>query len=171
MTEGELLARAQGGDEEALARLCQEAYPLLFGYLQKLTLDRQLTEDLTQKAMLRGLERLGQFRGESKFSTWLIKIATNLYQDELRTQRRKVRLWQEPREPAPDPLLPIAVREVLAELSPKLRAPILLKYYGDLSYAEIAELLEVPVGTVKSRLYTAHRQLQKLWEGAEGDEG
>ncbi len=88
MIEQELLSRAQSGDREALARLLHGAYPILYGYLQKLTLDGYRAEDLTQKTMLRAMERLNQFRGGSKFSTWLIKIATNLYRDELRAEER-----------------------------------------------------------------------------------
>jgi len=170
--EQELLSRAQSGDREALARLLHGAYPILYGYLQKLTLDKYRAEDLTQKTMLRAMERLSQFRGESKFSTWLIKIATNLYRDELRAEERQRRaLGQLPLKSNPDPLLPAAIYSALKELTPQLRAPILLKYYCDLSYAQLAELLKVPVGTIRSRLHYAHRQLKKILEGDGWDEG
>ena len=158
--------KAKAGDREAQARLLQEAYPIVYGYLQKLTLNRQLAEDLTHEAMIRGLERLSQFRGECKFSTWLVKIATNLYRDELRRQKRRERLGFAPKR-QPDPTLGAWVFAALKELSPNLRAPVLLKYYCDLTYEEMADLLEVPVGTVKSRLHYAHRRLLELLEGEE----
>lgn len=168
----DLLNQAKDGDREALARLLHDAYPIVYGYLQKLTLDRYYAEDLTQKTMIRGLERLSQFRGESKFSTWLVKIATNLYRDELRgEERKKQALAKLPQLSEPDPQLPAMICSALGELSPQLRAPILLKYYCDLSYQEMADLLKIPVGTVRSRLHYAHRHLKNILEGEGAGEG
>jgi RNA polymerase sigma-70 factor (ECF subfamily) len=169
--EHELLSKAKAGDREALARLLHDAYPIVYGYLVKLTLDRYLAEDLTQRAMIRALERLTTFHGESKLSTWLVKISTNLYRDELRKEKRR-RGAEEmlPQSTEQDPHLRSEILSALSQLTAQMRAPILLKYYCDLSYSEMAELLGVPVGTVRSRLHYGHERLKKILEGdGEGD--
>ena len=150
----EELLKAKAGDREAQARLLQEAYPIVYGYLQKLTLNRQLAEEPDPRGHDPGPGTPQPVSGECKFSTWLVKIATNLYRDELRRQKRRERLGFAPKR-QPDPTLGAWVFAALKELSPNLRAPVLLKYYCDLTYEEMADLLRIASG--HSEIQTALR--------------
>ncbi|WP_336771425.1 RNA polymerase sigma factor SigY [Paenibacillus sp. MMO-58] len=160
------------GDERALARLLQSNYEILYRYMLKVTMNKALAEDLVQETMLKAIERIGTFKAKSKFSTWLIAIATHLYMDEL---RRKGREYQSCIDEQAlhiiryDTLLvqeewPFAL-DVLAGMQPNVRVPILLKYYYGYSYDEIAEWLGIPLGTVKSRLHNGLKLLRRELRG------
>lgn len=95
MAEADVIRKARQGDPVALARLLQMHYLPVKKYLIAVTFDRALAEDLTQETMVRAIERIGQFRGESRFSTWLISIATRLYMDLLRRQKRDAHLYEQ----------------------------------------------------------------------------
>lgn len=168
MDEAALIARAQRGDSVALAKLLQMHYLSVKKYLVSVTFDRSLSEDLTQDTMIRAIQRIGQFGGRSKFTTWLIAIATNLYTDWLRKQQRERRLEEDAiqslmLEPAAlDP--GGAMRELmerLHELPREVSLPVILKHYHGYTYEEIAEWMAIPVGTVKSRIFNGIRSLQR----------
>ncbi|HYG60779.1 MAG TPA: sigma-70 family RNA polymerase sigma factor, partial [Symbiobacteriaceae bacterium] len=89
------VAKAQRGDQVALARLLQANYLSVRKYLVTVTMNRALAEDLTQETMIRAIQRIGQYQGRSKFSTWLVSIATHLYLDYLRRQKRERRFQEE----------------------------------------------------------------------------
>ncbi|MFZ5814190.1 MAG: RNA polymerase sigma factor SigY [Bacillota bacterium] len=165
MDEPALIRAAQGGDPVALARLLQQHYLPVKKYLVTVTFDRTLAEDLTQEAMIRAIQRIGQFGGRSRFSTWLIAIATNLYMDWLRKQKRERRVEAEAiqaLELAGDP--GEEVRELLErlhELPREVSLPLILKHYHGYTYEEIAEWMGIPVGTVKSRIFNGIRALRR----------
>lgn len=168
MEEAALIAGAQRGDSVALARLLQLHYLTVKKYLVSVTFDRSLAEDLTQETMIRAIQRLGQFGGRSRFSTWLISIATNLYMDWLRKQKRERRLEEEAIQSLliePADLEPGGeVRELmerLAELPRDVSLPLILKHYHGYTYEEIAEWMAIPVGTVKSRIFNSIRSLRR----------
>lgn len=162
------IRRAVRGDERALARLLHDNYAMLYRYMLKVTMHKAMAEDLVQETMLKAIERIGTFKAKSKFSTWLISIATRLYMDEMRRQGRE-RKWQSAeqalqairfeaasqREEWPDAL------DALAEMPYDVRVPILLKYYYGYAYEEIAQWLDIPLGTVKSRLHNGLNHLRK----------
>jgi len=170
-----LIAKAQGGDSVALARLLQIHYLPVKKYLVTVTFDRSLAEDLTQETMIRAIQRLRQFGGRSQFSTWLIAIATNLYMDWLRKQKRERRLTEdaiqsrllEPAEAGPEG----EVRDLLErlhELPREVALPLVLKHYYGYTYEEIAEWMAIPVGTVKSRIFNGIRALRTAKGGDHG---
>ncbi len=172
--EARQIARAQRGDSVALAQLLQTHYLPVKKYLVSVTFDRNLAEDLTQETMIRAIQRIGQFGGRSKFSTWLISIATNLYMDWLRKQKRERRIEEdaiqslllEPAELGPD----TEVRDLLErlhELPRDVALPLILKHYHGYTYEEIAEWMAIPVGTVKSRIFNGIRALRKGEESHE----
>lgn len=157
MGEEVLVDRARRGDSAALEELFRRSYPVLKGFLVRLTLDEDLAEEITQETMLRALLHLSGYRPEARFSTWLAAIALNLWRN---TRRRAGRIvpWDEVPEPAAadDPAeaaVQWEVRSLLAALPPEKRIVLVLKHYEDLTYEEIAAMLRCPIGTVRSRLH------------------
>lgn len=171
MDELERIRRAQDGDREALGALLAEHYPLVKGYLVKLTLDRDLAEELAQETMVRAILHLKGFRARARFGTWLVTIATNLVRDEHR--RRASRSPETGLDPAlPDPggsaeesgLARQGYRELLellATLPEDRRMIFVLKHFHDRTYEEIAQIVGCPVGTVKSRLHDSVTRLRR----------
>jgi len=135
-------------------------------YLVTITFDRALAEDLTQETMIRAIERIGQFQGRSRFSTWLMSIATRQYLDWLRRERRvrhaAARAADErpPARPGPSAEGRAAL-ELLQTLPPEVALPVVLKHYYGYTYEEIAGWMEIPVGTVKSRVHNGVRALRR----------
>ena len=123
-------------------------------------------DDAAQEAMIGIVRGLPRFDGRSQFSTWAYRIATNAALDELRRRRRRPLLHAvaDPDDTAPDPIDSLAERRVeavadrlaidgaIAALPEDFRAAVVLRDVADLDYAEIARVLDIPVGTVKSRI-------------------
>jgi RNA polymerase sigma-70 factor, ECF subfamily len=133
-----------------------------------------LAEDAVQETFVRVYRFLPRYRGDSKFSTWLLSIARNCALDELRrgARRRRVseRLTAQPAGGASDPGAALEVRDALGDLSVELREPVVLIDMLGMSYREASRLLGVPEGTVKSRVHRARELLvQALGLAAEGD--
>ncbi len=166
--EQDLILQARQGDTMALSLLMQKHYSFLVKYLIKVTLNPSLAEDLTQETMIRCIEKIHLYNGTSKFSSWLITIATNLYIDDLRKKKRernwqeqeqalrKMR-WQAARSQEEWPL----VLDALGHLSEEVRMPIILKHYYGYSYEEIGNILNLAIGTVKSRIHNGIKSLRK----------
>jgi len=166
MDDHELIRQAQRGDQAALARLLQQQYLPVKKYLVTITFDRNLAEDLTQETMIRAIQSIGQFQGRARFSTWLCAIATRQYLDWLRRQKRERRLEERALEEillGPDGSAP-EVRNLMVQLQAlprEVALPVVLKHYYGYTYEEIAEWMELPVGTVKSRIFNAVRTLRR----------
>ncbi|MFD0715945.1 RNA polymerase sigma factor SigY [Paenibacillus sp. GCM10027626] len=166
--EAEIARQAIRGNEQALAVLLQRNYPLLYRYMLKVTMNKTRAEDLVQETMLKAIERIATYQQRSKFSTWLIAIGTRLYMDEMRKQSRE-RKWQNDEQALQAIRFDVSLQQaewpealdVLASLPYEVRVPILLKHYYGYGYEEIAEWMNIPVGTVKSRLHNGLKQLRK----------
>ena len=166
MDDPNLIRQAQRGDQVALARLLQQHYLPVKKYLVTITFDRTLAEDLTQETMIKAIERIGQFQGRAAFSTWLCSIATRQYLDWLRRQKRERRLTERAaeedlhgrQEPAPEVQSVVAALQALPR---EVALCVVLKHYYGYTYEEIAEWMDIPVGTVKSRIFNAVRALRK----------
>jgi RNA polymerase sigma-70 factor (ECF subfamily) len=186
-SDEELLAGALAGDQMAFATLVTRYHAPLLGYLYRLVGgDRALAEDLVQETLLRVL-RQGRHPGEFRFKPWLYTIATNLARDHFRSARaRRCECWSEAEENAlrrvadttPGPEARVlaaeqgsAVRAALAELGEEYRVVVVLRIYQDFTLREIAQTLQIPLGTVKSRLSVGiHRlrdALAPIQEGVE----
>lgn len=160
-----------------LAELVERHQEMVFRTLARLVGDRQDLEDLAQEVFLRLFRGMAHFRGEAKVTTFLYRIIVNVVNDEFR-RRQRARLavsldeeeagWDERLPgPAPDPgaRLDRARFEELLEasldrLSPRERAVVTLFYQEERSYQEISEILETPIGTVKTHLYRAREKLK-----------
>jgi RNA polymerase sigma-70 factor (ECF subfamily) len=164
-----LVRRLAEGDARALEMLCARWERPLHRFLHRHTGGRDV-DDLYQETWLRVVRAAGRFDPARRFSTWLFQIALNLCRD-----------WH--RRPPPEPVDPANVgdavelaspapsdagldaRRLLAELSEGQRSAVILRYWHDLDEDEVARILDVPRGTVKSRLHHAMKRLVALARG------
>lgn len=168
----------QAGDESALAVLMDRWKAPLYAFLHRRGGSAH-ADDLFQESWLRVVRARDRFDPRRRFSTWLFQIANNLCRD--RARRRAVDLRREegaahdPVAPPSDPATTAAARldaeRHLARLPDRLREVLVLRYYHDLGEREMAELLAVPHGTVKSRLHAAVHALREAARAADEGEG
>lgn len=166
------LRRAQRGDRDARAAFIRAHQDAVYALLSRMLGRRSArVDDAAQECFLKALVALPRFDpgGRAKLSTWVLTIATRLAIDELRRDRRVAPLNDDAEDllPALDgEALALARQEwarvevVLAELKPEERAILVLRAHHDLDYPEIAEVLDLTIGTVKSRLSRARAALQ-----------
>jgi RNA polymerase sigma-70 factor, ECF subfamily len=161
------LRRAAQGDGQAFAELVQEHQAMVFSIAWHYLQDRSLAEDTAQDVFLELYQRLAAIQSPAHLRFWLRRVAVHRAIDQGRRKkhRRELELLEEDM-PEPvgerhivDPLLMGKLRQVLAALPEKQRMVVVLRYQEELGPAEIAELLEMPVNTVKS---TLHRSLTEL---------
>ena len=170
-----LVAAAQAGDRAALDALLRRHYDRVHAVCRRIAGSTRDADDATQEAMISIVRGIGRFDGRSAFSTWIYRIATNAALDELRRRQRRPALHVVADEgPDPEVVDPLAERrlegvvdrlsidDALAALPDDFRAAVVLRDVADLDYAEIAEVLGVPVGTVKSRIARGRGQLADL---------
>ena len=177
--ELELLARRAGeGDPAAFRRLVERTADRLFRIAVHVTGDRDEADDVVQETFIRAWARIGELRDPAVVLGWLARIARNAARDRLRGRRRRGedrrREADRPEPAAADGARPdehlasaqlgAAVRHAVGELSEKYRVVLLLREVDGMSYEQIAELLEIPVGTVESRLHRARAALGKKLE-------
>jgi RNA polymerase sigma-70 factor (ECF subfamily) len=164
------IAACQQGDHAALRLLFEEYKDRVYSIaIYSMSGDEMAAADVTQQVFLKLMTRIGQFRGDSEFTTWLYRLVINTCRDEQRKGRRFVSLadtflytqasGDSPRARYARKELSSRVQSAIAQLKPKLRWPILLKYVDEMSYEEIAEVLGCSKGTVASRLNRAHKAL------------
>lgn len=167
------LTAARRGDPDALEEIVRGLQVPVWRFLTHLVADPGLAEDLTQETFLKVHLRLRQFRGRSRFSTWVFQIARNLGIDALRRRERQgllpLRMGPD-RPPAGAVELSTEVAAAVASLSPKLREALLLVEVLGLTYREAAVALAVPEGTAKTRVFHARRQLAAWFAADEGQE-
>ena len=166
-----LLQAAKRGEMEALEELCRLYHPRLCRYAYALTRSREEAEDVAQEALVSMLRALPDFRGADagKFEGWLLRIARNRVYSEARRKRpAPIPEGFDPPDPAPLPEEQVVLSEerkilqaALDSLETEERRLLTLRVVNDLSYAEIAALLEIKEGTVKSRLSRARERLRK----------
>jgi RNA polymerase sigma-70 factor (ECF subfamily) len=155
------------GNQRTVQRLVDEHYSALYRYAYRLTGSSADAEDLTQETYCKAQFNLSQLRDPSRARAWLFRILRNAYLHRLRTDKhqRCVSLDEvgDVVGPLPEPLPevdPERLQQALAELPEVFRTPILLYYFEDFSYRDIAEQMELPLGTVMSRLARAKAYLR-----------
>lgn len=165
-----LAARAARGDASALDDLLRLHLPLVHGVCRRVLGNADDALDATQEALLSIARKIGQFDGRSRFSTWCYRVATNAALDEARRRNRRPR----PVETVPEPARSgggrideqvaarVDVDAALAHLSPEYRAAVALRDLVGMDYAEIAEVLGIPPGTVRSRIARGRAALADL---------
>ena len=161
----EVVRAAQDGDINAFELLVRHYQGDVWRLSLQLVRDQALADDVTQEAFVRVYRFLSRYRGESKFSTWLFSISRNCAMDELRKAGRRKRTRDrleaepEPESSSQDFRSGIEVREAVGALPLDLREPIVLIDMFGCSYKEVSRILEVPLGTVKSRVHRGRELL------------
>lgn len=168
--DGELAALAAAGDATAFGVLADRYQGLMHGICRRITCNDQDAMDALQEALVAMWQRIGAFEGRSAMSTWLYRIAANAAIDEVRRRARRavqadVTIFDQ--EPAPDDVaaeaaLRSTVDWALGQLPPQYRAAVVLRENYYMSYQEIAEILDVPIDTVKSRISRGRQALAEL---------
>ena len=175
----DLVRRCLKDDQAAYRRLLAKYERPVYGLVRRMVRDEEQARDLAQEAFIRAFKNLRQFDQERKFSSWLFRIANNLCIDHYR--RRKLdtvpmvrhsegeveETWDLP-DDSPGPAEIFSDRELgrrllaaVESLPPGYRIVILLRHQQGLAYDEIAESLDLPLGTVKARIHRAHRLLRE----------
>jgi RNA polymerase sigma-70 factor (ECF subfamily) len=155
----ELAAAAANGDRDALDMLLQTHAGMVHAVCRRVLNNAEDALDATQEALFAIARRIETFDGRSQFSTWCYRVATNAALDEARRRSRRPSLVEVVAEPRTrGPALDDAVADqldvdaALAHLSPEHRAAVALRDLAGLDYAEIARILDIPPGTVRSRI-------------------
>ncbi len=151
---------------EVVARYKDAVFGLCLGFLR----NRADAEDITHDAFIRAYMNLRRYNLERKFSTWVFTIAANLCRNRLRYRRNHPVMELEfELEGSVDPARAVAreerqihVRTALTSLPYAYRAPLVLRFYNDLSYKEIGDILAIPEGTVKTRIHRGKAMLKEL---------
>ena len=168
------LARARAGDAAAFADLVRRHQRMVYSLALRMLADRHKAEDVAQEAFLQLHRKLARVQSGAHLLFWLRQVATRLAIDRLRREPRheSVPLEEDPgiaSEPAAgDPLLQRHLRALIGELPPAARAVVLLRYQEDLEPVEIAEVLDMPVNTVKSHLKRSLASLRERLGGTPG---
>ncbi|MDP9170255.1 MAG: sigma-70 family RNA polymerase sigma factor [Acidobacteriota bacterium] len=158
--DADLIARVRRGEVEGFNLLVSRWEKRVFNYLLRLTGNHEDSLDLTQDVFLKAYRNIRKLEDQARFGPWLFRIAHNEAISQFRKRKPEVGMedatWFE-REPAPGvaPELSMAVNAALDRLSPEQREAVVLKVYQGFKFDEMAEILDCPVSTIKSRLYTA----------------
>jgi RNA polymerase sigma-70 factor (ECF subfamily) len=180
----QVVAWAQDGDEGAFRELIRRYQRPVFSILYRMVRDRELAEDLAQETFIKVLNAIDSYRPEHKFSSWIFKIANNAAIDHLRrreldtlslegapdavtTERQEATALQV-RDRTESPLDELEARELgsqieqaIAGLRPEYRSCIMLRHVEGRAYEEIAEILGLPLGTVKTYIHRARAELRE----------
>jgi RNA polymerase sigma-70 factor, ECF subfamily len=168
--DSDLAALAAAGDDAAFRLLAGRYQGLMYGVCRRIACNDQDALDALQEALVLMWQRIGTFEGRSAMSTWLYRIAANAAIDEVRRRARRAvqaDVSALDREAAPDDVagqaaLRSTVDWALGRLPPHYRAAVVLRESYELSYLQIADILEVPIDTVKSRISRGRQALAGL---------
>lgn len=171
MNELLLISRARGGDREAFGELVEQYRDNVYRLAYRMCGNAYDADEAAQEAFVAAWRALPNFRGDAKFSTWLYRLTTNAAIDVIRREKRHQTVgdgeMMELADDADSPQETVerteqqeAVQKALSTLSEEYREVLLLRYMEELDYAEIAEVLQLPSGTVKSRINRAKAALK-----------
>lgn len=179
--------RASGGDQAAFAALMNKYHQPLYFHVLRMVHYRDLVEDLLQEIFTKAFDNIHSFNPSYAFSTWLYRIATNHTIDHLRKKRLRTMSLDEPIQTKDGEMrLEVAddsehtdegiqykqrakiIREAIDLLPPRYKEVIQMRHMEEKSYQEIAELLDLPLGTVKAHIFRARELLYKHLKDREG---
>ncbi len=184
LTDQEVVLRARDGQEAAYRELIRRYERPVFSLIYRMVRDRETAEDLAQETFIKVLNAIASYRPEFKFSSWVFKIANNTAIDHLRKRELDtLSLEGSPHAATPDaveattlqvsdesesPLDEVTARELggeieraINQLRPEYRSCILLRHVEGRAYEEIAEMLDLPLGTVKTYIHRARHELRE----------
>ncbi|MCA9734384.1 MAG: sigma-70 family RNA polymerase sigma factor [Deferribacteres bacterium] len=182
--DSSVIASALAGDQEAYTQILDRYRGPLYHMLYKMVHNKEEAEDLTQEAFMKAFRALSSFNEEYAFSTWLYKIAANNCIDYLRKKRLQTFSYNKPvpskdgevqreypdEEEATDKNM-LAIEKTrminlaIEDLPAKYKQAIELRHKEEMSYEDIAEMLDIPLGTVKARIFRAREMLKRRLKG------
>jgi RNA polymerase sigma-70 factor (ECF subfamily) len=178
LDEAALVERCRSGDDMAFGELVDRYKDVVYGLIYRMVSDRSQVDDLAQDAFLKVHRGLPYFRGEARLSTWIYRIVANVCAQARARRRPEVPL--EPSDPESDRLvrepgrtdtafsdleLRDRLEKAIARLPDNYRLLIAAHYLKGVQYEALAEALGMPIGTVKTHLHRAKKQLRELLEG------
>src|SRR5258706_15078982 len=184
LPDADIVNLAQQGRDAAFRELVRRYERPVFSLIFRMVRDRETSEDLAQDAFIKVLNHIDRYRPEFKFSSWLFKIANNVAIDHLRRRQidtisiegspdavtaERARATsvtvtsggESPLEELESKELGAAIEKAIARLRPEYRACIILRHVEDYSYDEIAEIVKLPLGTVKTYIHRARQELRE----------
>jgi len=187
LTDQEVVALARSGAETAYRELVRRYERPIFSLVYRMVRDRELAEDLSQETFIKALNALESYRPEYKFSSWIFKIANNAAIDQLRRRELDtLSLEGSPHASTPEAVEATAlqigsrgesaldavasielggeIEKAIAQLRPEYRSCILLRHVEGYAYEEIAQILDLPLGTVKTYIHRARHELRRALE-------
>lgn len=182
ISDDQIIERTLAGETDAFSMLVRRWERPIYGLSLRMLGRDEDARDVCQETFLAAFRNLRKFRGEAKFSSWIYRIAINACHSRLRKHNgateqpidlededgRKFELADGDLELVPDRMqrdqLASLVRRALQALPPEMRQVIIMKEYEELTFAEISEIMQIPVSTVKSRLYTGLQQMRARLE-------
>lgn len=181
-TDEHLVHRFQDGGADAFETLVDRHGTRVFNLCLRILGDPEEAADASQDTFLAALRKLHTFRGDSAFTTWLHRVTVNACYDSLRRKRRRplLQVVRDEDDERPEPSLPVPdhadrvavsvdVGRALLDVSEEFRVALVMADVEDLPYEEIARILEIPVGTVKSRVFRGRAALGRALGATEGE--
>lgn len=181
MTDQQLVARVQKGDTRAFDLLVLKYQHKIFGLISRYVRDADEVQDVAQEAFIKAYKALPNFRGESAFYTWLYRIAINTAKNYLVSRSRRppgtdveledaeylengggLRDIESPENVLFGAELKAVVERAISDLPEDLRTAITLREFDGLSYEDIADIMDCPVGTVRSRIFRAREAIDTM---------
>ena len=167
----EFMKKLVKGDEKAFERLVRENQNRVYAVCLNMLKNPHDAQDAAQDAFIKAFRSIRSFKAESKIETWLTKIAVNTCLDMLRSRKETVDIddqydlagGETPESEFERSSRREAVRAALSRLPAEFRAVVILKYVEDRSYEEIAEVLNINVNTVRTRLFRAREKIKKIF--------
>lgn len=179
--DARLVAASKGGDQDAFSLLVQRYQRRVFNLVLRMLQDYEEASETTQEAFLAAWQGLHAFRGEARFSTWLYRIAYNCALKQLEQRKRQRTLQQALQaehmldDPGDDPKSAHLdtldnqelVQTQLSQLPAKYRIVLVLRHLQEMTYEEMAEVLTMPIGTIKTHLFRARNLLKERLQAFE----
>ncbi len=183
MSEKQLVASAKSGDFAAFTQLVEKYQPRVFGLAKRMTRNEDDAQDILQETMLKAIDKLDQFRGDSSFGTWLYSIALNEGRAFLRREQRaelqtleefmptagagaprNLQEWRNPHSDLEQQQIREALDEAIDELRAEYSIPFVLRYLEELPVKEVAKVMQLSEAATKSRILRARLFLREKLE-------
>ncbi|MCC6143422.1 MAG: RNA polymerase sigma factor [Candidatus Hydrogenedentes bacterium] len=167
----ELVNRSKTGDRDAFSELVRRHQHIVYNVSYRFMRDATMAEDMAQEAFVKAFRLLKGFRGDCSFSTWMYRVTCSVCLTELGRRKKRGEVELEPHhmneaaiDPPEDIDIPEKIRRCVNKLSDRYSTIITLYYLRGISYDEIAQSMDIPMGTLKTWMFRARKQLRKIVE-------
>ncbi len=169
INDNEIIQRCKNGDMESFGEIVQKYQRVIYTIVLRMLRDPADAEDITQTAFIKAYEKLDSYKTNHSFYSWIYRIAVNEALNFIKKSERLVELHDTHNSIEDDPETEYSKNELqtridnaLENLKPEHRVIIVLRHFGELTYRDISEILDIPEKTVKSRLFSARQELRTI---------